>query len=72
MIDRKDQSKTWRGKIARVDATVTDEKEESTISKYPFEVVMENGEDMPNIGNHVYIQPKKKKMRKSVFLQIIL
>lgn len=64
LIDRKDQSKTWRGKIARVDATATDEKEESTISKYPFEVVMENGEDMPNIGNHVYIQPEKEENAK--------
>lgn len=64
IIDRKDQSKTWRGKISRIDATASEEKEESTISKYPFEVAMENGEDMPNIGNHVYIQPQKEENTK--------
>lgn len=59
IIDRKNQGKSWNGKISKLSTIPSEQKEDSTISKYPFEVTVDKNEGLPNIGSHVYIQPIK-------------
>lgn len=58
IIDRKNQKKQWQGKIEKIDAVAKEEKDENSISKYPFTAMIENQENMPTIGSHVYLQPQ--------------
>lgn len=61
IIDRKNQEKIWKGKINRIDDIATESEEESTLSKYPFEALIEVGKEMPHIGSHVFVIPEKLK-----------
>lgn len=58
IVDRKNQEKTWEGKINRIDDIAMEEEEDSGLSKYPFEIQVEGDGKKPNIGNHVYVQPQ--------------
>lgn len=64
IIDRKNQEKRWKGKINKIDSVALDDKEDSTVSKYPFEVTIDNKNDLPTIGSHVYIEPKTNQSSK--------
>lgn len=66
IIDRKNQKKQWQGKIEKIDAVAKEEKEENTVSKYPFLATIENQENMPTIGSHVYIQPQSSDQKKQM------
>ncbi|MGK0607345.1 efflux RND transporter periplasmic adaptor subunit [Enterococcus gilvus] len=58
IIDRQDQKKTWTGKIVKIDPIAKEEKDDNSISKYPFEVLMDGNNDISSIGKHVYILPQ--------------
>lgn len=58
IIDRKNQEKKWKGKISRLDDLAVEEEGESHLSKYHFEITVEEVKDKPTIGGHVYIQPQ--------------
>ncbi|HBI3769139.1 TPA: efflux RND transporter periplasmic adaptor subunit [Enterococcus faecalis] len=60
IIDRQDQNKTWPGKIVKIDPIAKEEKDDNTISSYPFEVLMDGNNNVSSIGNHVYVQPEKQ------------
>lgn len=60
IIDRQDQNKTWSGKIVKIDPIAKEEKDDNTISSYPFEVLMDGNNNVSSIGNHVYVQPEKQ------------
>ncbi|MGX4686981.1 efflux RND transporter periplasmic adaptor subunit [Vagococcus sp. JNUCC 83] len=59
LIDRKDSTKRWKGKVVQVANLSTEgdgkkEEESSTLSKYPYKILLEKGEKMPSLGTHLY------------------
>jgi HlyD family secretion protein len=63
LIDRKNKEKKWKGKIVQVANLSSEESgsekkqdEDPNLSKFPYKVLIENGDKMPIIGSHVYVK----------------
>ena len=58
LVDRKDSTKRWKGKVTQIANLSKDgegNKEESAnTSKYPYKIKIEKGQNMPSLGTHLY------------------
>ena len=61
LIDRKDSTKRWHGTVTQIANLSTDsdgkkEEESPNVSKYPYKVLIDKGEKMPDLGTHLYVK----------------
>ncbi|MHC5375736.1 efflux RND transporter periplasmic adaptor subunit [Enterococcus sp. LJL120] len=63
IVNREDNNQRWEGKVVQVaslsseDSNSSKEEDENpNLSKFPYKVVVNENENMPTIGSHVYVK----------------